>query len=96
MQLLFLFEHFDEIIGPAEKGLFLGHWKTKWTAIKGAKGYFDKITEELVDVDTLVTSDRAFIRLIGCAYRSYESALYANNRVDFAHPRCFPHSGSVF
>ena len=48
-QLLFIFEHFDEIIGSAENDLFLLRWKTRWTAIEGARGYFDKITEELVD-----------------------------------------------
>ena len=48
-QLLFIFEHFDEIVGPPENDLFLGKWKTRWTAIEGARGYFDKITEKLVD-----------------------------------------------
>ena len=48
-QLLFIFEHFEEIIGPAENDRFLLSWKTRWTAIEGARGYFDKITEELVD-----------------------------------------------
>src|SRR5688572_5736393 len=42
-QLLFIFENFKEIIGPAENGLFLGRWKTRWTAIEGARGYFDKV-----------------------------------------------------
>lgn len=55
-QLLFIFEHFDEIIGPAANDLFLGRWKTRWTAIEGARGYFDKITEELVDPTRLVGS----------------------------------------
>lgn len=34
-QLLFIFEHFDEIIGPPENDLFLLRWKTRWTAIEG-------------------------------------------------------------
>ena len=84
-QLLFIFEHFDEIIGAEEIGGFLGRWKTKWTAIEGARNYFDKITEELVDVDQLAASGSPFLRLIAGAYRAYEAALYANNRVDFAH-----------
>jgi len=42
-QLLFIFEHFDEILGPAENDLYLGKWKTRWTAIEGARSYFDKI-----------------------------------------------------
>jgi DNA helicase-2/ATP-dependent DNA helicase PcrA len=48
-QLLFIFEHFDEIIGYEENDLYLGNGKTRWTAIEGARGYFDKVTEELVD-----------------------------------------------
>ncbi len=48
-QMLFIFEHFNEIIGPPEDDLFLHRWKTRWTAIEGARGYFDKITEELID-----------------------------------------------
>ena len=42
-QLLLIFEHFDEIVGPPENDRFLGKWKTRWTAIEGARGYFDKI-----------------------------------------------------
>ena len=53
-QLLFIFEHFDEIVGPAANDRFLHRWRTRWTAIQGARGYFDKITEELVDADQAV------------------------------------------
>ena len=59
-QLLFIFEHFDEIIGPQENDLYLGKWKTRWTAIEGARGYFDKITEELVDPERLSASPDPF------------------------------------
>ncbi len=84
-QLLFIFEHFDEIIEPAENGLFLGRWKTRWTAIEGVRGYFDKITEELVDPERLVASGTPFLAAIGSAYRAYEKALFEANRIDFAH-----------
>lgn len=83
-QLLFIFEHFDQIIGPAENDLFLGRWKTRWTAIEGARGYFDKITEELVDAAMLTASKDPFLIAIGEAYRSYEKALLDANRIDFA------------
>ena len=49
MKLLFIFEHFDEIFGTEDNGLFLGRWRTRWTAIEGARAYFDKITEELIE-----------------------------------------------
>jgi DNA helicase-2/ATP-dependent DNA helicase PcrA len=84
-QLLFIFEHFDEIIGPAENDLFLLHWKTRWTAIEGARGYFDKITEELVDPAQITGSADPFLVAIGNAYRRYERALPDSNRTDFAH-----------
>ena len=84
-QLLFIFESFDEIIGPPEDGLFLTRWRTRWTAIEGVRGYFDKITEELVDSRLLATSGDAFLSALGGAYERYEQALLAANRVDFAH-----------
>ena len=84
-QLLFIFEHFDEIIGPPENGLFLLRWKTRWTVIEGARGYFDKITEELVDPEQLTGSANPFLVAIGNAYCRYERALLDANRTDFAH-----------
>lgn len=84
-QLLFIFEHFDEIIGQRENERYLTHWRTRWTAIHGARGYFDKITEELVDPRQMVNSDDDFISSIGSAYLAYQKALLENNRVDFAH-----------
>jgi DNA helicase-2/ATP-dependent DNA helicase PcrA len=84
-QLLFIFEHFDEIVGPPDSDLFLGKWKTRWTAIEGVRGYFDKITEELVDPEQLAASTDPFPAAIGNAYRRYERALLDANRTDFAH-----------
>lgn len=84
-QLLLIFEHFDEIVGPPENDLFLSKWKTRWTAIEGARGYFDKITEELVDPEQLTASTDRFVAAIGNAYRRYERALLDANRTDFAH-----------
>ena len=84
-QLLFIFQHFDEIIGPPEKDQFLRRWKTRWTAIEGARSYFDKITEELVDPKKLVGSKDPFLVAIAKAYQAYEKALIEANRIDFAH-----------
>lgn len=84
-QLLFLFEYFDEIIGPADGGLYLGKWKTRWTAIEGVRAYFNKITEELVDADRLLGSGNAFLTGLGGAYNQYRQALIGSNRIDFAH-----------
>lgn len=84
-QLLFIFDHFDEIIGPEEDGRYLGRWKTRWTAIEGARDYFDKITEELIEAQHLIAAEEPFLRRIGSSYLAYEKALIDNNRVDFAH-----------
>lgn len=84
-QLLFIFDHFDDIVGSADNGLYLRRWRTRWTAIEGARGYFDKITEELVDAGHLISADDPFLRDIGNAYCRYERALLEDNRADFAH-----------
>lgn len=84
-QLLFIFERFGEIIGPTANGRFLTRWKTRWTAIEGARGYFNKMTEELVDLKQLVASGDAFLNAAGSACQRYEQALSAANCVDFAH-----------
>jgi DNA helicase-2/ATP-dependent DNA helicase PcrA len=84
-QLLFIFEHFDEIIGPPENDLYLGRWKTRWTAIEGARSYFDKITEEIVDPARLQQSSTPHLAALGRAYQAYEHALGEANRIDFAH-----------
>jgi len=84
-QLLFVFEHFDEIIGPPQNDLYLLRWRNRWTAIEGVRGYFDKITEELVDTEQLISSSDPFLRVIGNAYCQYERSLLDANRVDFAH-----------
>ena len=84
-QLLFIFENFDKIIGRRQSGRFLTRWTTRWTAIEGARGYFNKITEEMVDFHRLVSSDAPFLRAVGNAYQNYAQCLLDANRVDFAH-----------
>lgn len=89
-QALFLFEHFDDVVGKADDGgRFLGRWATKWTAIAGIQRYLDKVTEELVDVDKLEASGDPFLEHLARAHRAYESALVDENRVDFAHIQKF-------
>lgn len=84
-QLLFIFDHFSEIIGAQDNGRFLGRWKTRWTAIEGVRNYFNKITEELIDPDVLQASEDPFVRSIGISYKIYVEKLFETNRVDFAH-----------
>ncbi len=84
-QLLFIFEHFEEIVGAPENDRFLRRWKTRWTAIEGARAYFDKLTEELVDPEQLLASADLFLAGIAGAYGRYRRALLDANRTDFAH-----------
>src|SRR2546423_2586448 len=87
---LFLFEHFDVVVGePDGDGAYLGRWATKWSAIDGIRRFLDKITEELVDVDQLERAGDPFVAGLGRAYRAYEAALVEENRVDFAHLQKF-------
>lgn len=84
-QLLFIFDHFDDIIGPPIDDLYLHRWRTRWTAIEGARGYFDKITEETVSPERLAADVDPFLQAIGEACLRYERALSDQNRIDFAH-----------
>ncbi|MBM3853465.1 MAG: hypothetical protein FJ399_09945, partial [Verrucomicrobia bacterium] len=84
-QLLFVFDFFDEIIGPEANGKYLHKWSPRWTAIEGAVGYFNKITEELVDAAGVAEASDPFLRSLGVAYQRYQRALFRENRVDFAH-----------
>ena len=84
-QLLFLFDHFQHIIGPETNGTYLTRWTTRWTAIEGARDYFNKITEELVDAAALAASPDLFLAALGQAYQRYRDRLFEQNRVDFSH-----------
>lgn len=84
-QLLFLYEHFEDVIGTEPAEPYLGKWGTKWGAIKGMRNYFNKITEELLDPDDLENDDNPFLKVLGEAYERYRAGLFEDNRVDFAH-----------
>ena len=85
-QLLFLYDRFEEIFGKIEEGeRYLGRWATRWTTIEGARDYFNKITEEMVEARLPSDSGEPFLQALGQAYHSYESALIEANCVDFAH-----------
>ena len=49
------------------------------------RGYFDKITEELIDPARLCNAAEPFLRRLGVAYMAYQRAVFSNNRLDFAH-----------
>lgn len=88
-ELLFLFDHFADIVESDSP--YLGKWSTKWRAIEGMRDYFDKITEELVDPAALIASPDAFVSALGGAYERYQAKLLERNRVDFAHLQALVH-----
>ena len=90
-QLLFLFDHFNDVLGDDPSVPYLGRWATKWGAIEGMRDYFNKVAEELVDVEALASSTDPFPRNLGLAYQNYQTALFSNNRVDFAHQQKLVH-----
>jgi DNA helicase-2/ATP-dependent DNA helicase PcrA len=83
-QLLFLFEHFEEIVGPQENGMYMTRWRTKWSAIEGVRDYLNKITEELVDPEFLLAASSPFLQQLGRAYKGYHENLLRYNKIDFA------------
>lgn len=90
-QRLFLYEHFDEIIGERKNGRFLGKWQYKWRSIEEIRKYLDKIADELVDPADMRARGDAFLSALAKAYEVYRSALLEQNRVDFAHLQRLAH-----
>ncbi len=84
-QKLFLYDKFDEIVPEKREDKYFGNWATKWSTIDFLLPYFDKITEELVEPNALLSDPDIFVRELGSAYIKFETALYENNKVDFAH-----------
>ncbi|MEO0244536.1 MAG: UvrD-helicase domain-containing protein, partial [candidate division WOR-3 bacterium] len=81
-QLFFIYEHFDEII-PITNGKFFGKWLNKWDTIKNVVSYFNKITEEIIDISLLPSDD--FLGEIAESYRKYQEKLFEENKIDFPH-----------
>lgn len=84
-QLLFIFDHFEEIVQLNENGKYFGRWSTRWNAIQGARNYFNKITEELIDQVVLQSSDDPLVQGLASGYKVYVEKLFETNRIDFAH-----------
>jgi ATP-dependent DNA helicase UvrD/PcrA len=84
-QQLFIFEWMDEICKPSAK-FFMNRWgTTPWKTAKKLQSFFDKITEELIDINSLISSRDGFLDCLANTYHAYRKMLVAHNRVDFAH-----------
>jgi DNA helicase-2/ATP-dependent DNA helicase PcrA len=86
-QVLFVYEHFEEIFLSSfcVNGKYLGRWQTKWDTIKGIIPYFNKITEELIDVRRIEESKDDFLSKLSSCYSKYETLMIESNKLDFAH-----------
>ena len=91
-QQLFLYEHFDEIVGEKAGDRYFGQWKGKWTTIKGIRQYFDKVCDELIGIQQLKQSENKFLVALAEAYETYQQLLFDRNRVDFAHLQILAHA----
>ena len=50
-----------------------------------AARYFDRICDEMIDLEVLADSERPFIAALGRCLRRYRELLLATNAADFAH-----------
>jgi DNA helicase-2/ATP-dependent DNA helicase PcrA len=64
-------------------------WSTKWTTIDGMSNYFDRIAEELLDLEVLKASDDELVASLAVAYERYRKLLIEKNCVDFSHQQVF-------
>jgi DNA helicase II / ATP-dependent DNA helicase PcrA len=83
-QILFIFENFDYIFGESVNGRYLSRWIGKWRSIKESIPFFNKITEECLDVGLLRNDTSLFIKLLSGAYSRYKQKLIDTNHIDFS------------
>ena len=94
---LFINDVFEEIVEGFSSELpksedrtqWFNKWSTKWTTIEGMSNYFDRIAEELLDLDVLKASDDELVASLAVAYERYRKLLIEKNCVDFSHQQVF-------
>ncbi len=83
-QWLFLLRHLEEVCQEEAMNIFSSKWQKKWQITKQLQGYFDKITEELIDVKHLLSHRGSFRYHVARAYHRYQNILMRENCVGFA------------
>ena len=94
---LFINDVFEEIVEGFEsespksedRMQWFKKWSTKWTTIDGMSNYFDRIAEELLDLEVLKASDDELVASLAVAYERYRKLLIEKNCVDFSHQQVF-------
>jgi DNA helicase-2/ATP-dependent DNA helicase PcrA len=79
-QPLFLYQYFYQVIQRPQPLA-----NSKWPAIKQGIKYFTKMTEDLVDVDSMEHCGNKNLESIARKYKRYEKQLESTNSTDFAH-----------
>ncbi len=83
-QRFFIFEYLDAIC-ESNTPFFLNRWGTRWKTTKELQRFFERITEEFVDIKALRSTRDYFLHNLANAYCVYRKLLVDYNRVDFAH-----------
>ena len=90
-QLLLLSQESDAVFGPDRDILAKRGWRDGVYAVTEAARYFDRIGDELIDVDVVAGCDRPFIAALGRSCQRYRQLLLRHNAVDFAHLQAWAH-----
>ncbi len=79
--------NYDRIFGPDHAVLTHGNdrWSDPQRASDEARRYFDGISDDLIDPDSLINSVLPFQAALGRCYLRYGQLLWDRRAVDFAH-----------
>ncbi len=83
-QTLFLYDNFEYIFGEPIEDKYLFKWRGVWNTIEHSTTYFNKVTEECIDVKKLRKDKNMFLRLLAEAYLRYTTKLEETNHIDFS------------
>lgn len=86
-QRLFIYDNFADIVPGIfidATNKFYGKWLGKWNTIENICKYFNKFTEELIEVNDLLGDDNVLLQQLGLSYMKYMQLLKDKNYVDFA------------
>ena len=84
-QRLLMQQEFDAVLGPDWDTLARRGWREGVHGAAEAARYFDRICDELIEVDVLAGSERPFLAAVGRSCQRYRQLLRERNLVDFSH-----------
>ena len=90
-QLLLMQQEFRVVLGPDWDILARRGWREGVHGAAEAARYFDRIGDEMIDVDALAGLELPFIAAVGRSCQRYRQLLRERNLVDFAHLQVWAH-----